>query len=179
MAHGDTVDVPETVFIADPNTQLCSVIRGLMMKLGALETVTAANSERAKAHLQESLPDLIVCGYGLPPDGGPNFVRYLRRMAGPVSETPIIMVIANPNAKMVGQARDAGVDEVLGLPLNGDGLAKRWHNIVHKRRPFVRCEVYVGPCRRRITAEWYVGPDRRQGADSRGGARRARQKVDA
>ena len=179
MANGDTASVPETVFIAEPNSQLCSVVRGLMMKLGALETVTAANSERAKAHLQESRPDLIVCGFDLPPDGGPDFVRVLRRMPGPISETPVIMVIANPNAKMVGQARDAGVDEVLGLPINGAGLAKRWHNIVHHRRPFIRCEVYVGPCRRRITAEWYVGPDRRQGAGSRAGARRIRQKAGA
>ena len=164
---------PNSVFIADPNHQFCSVVRGLVTQLGAAEAITAANGERAKKHLEECRPDLIVCGFDLPPEGGAEFVRYMRRLTGLVAETPIIMVIAQPDAERVGQARDSGVDEILGMPITGEALAKRWNNIVHKRRPFVRTDKYVGPCRRRITAEWYLGPDRRKGNNPRSAAKRA------
>ena len=160
----EKVRAPCSALIVEPNRQLSLAIRALLLELGTLDTTIAADSDAARKYLDTLHPDLIVCGFDLPPVGGPDFVRYVRRVTAELAETPIIMAIAHPDADRVGAARDAGVDEILAVPITGAALDKRWHAITHNRRPFVRAPGYTGPDRRRITAEWYDGPERRKGA---------------
>ena len=160
----DNVRGPRSALIVEPKRQLCLAIRALLLKLGTLDTTIAADSDAARKYLDTLKPGLIVCGFDLQPLGGPDFVRYVRRVTADIAETPIIMAIAHPDTDRVAAARDAGVDEILAVPVTGAALDKRWHAITHNRRPFVRAPGYTGPDRRRITADWYDGPERRKGA---------------
>lgn len=93
--------------------------------------------------------------------GGIALVRALRRFPGLRSEMPVMMVLPNPSRETVLQARNAGVNEILGLPLTGKLIGQRLAYIHHSPKPFVRVATYVGPCRRRNPPEVFTGVERR------------------
>jgi DNA-binding response OmpR family regulator len=65
-------------------------------------------------------------------------------------------------------ARDAGIDEYLIKPLTTASLCQKLEAVLQRRRPFIECDGYMGPDRRRRTAP-YPGQERR------GAERQARQ----
>jgi two-component system, chemotaxis family, chemotaxis protein CheY len=74
---------------------------------------------------------------------------------------PIIMVSGHTEKHRVEAARDAGVTEFLIKPITGHSLFSRIAEILERPRPFVRCDNYFGPDRRRHPLENYAGPWRR------------------
>ncbi|WP_374765262.1 hypothetical protein [Yunchengibacter salinarum] len=96
--------------------------------------------------------------------GGIQFVNEVRYFTGTRSEMPIVMAIQGPNETLIAEARNAGVNEVLSIPLSADAIDQRLAHIHANPMPFIRSPGYVGPCRRRGRARiMYDGPERRSG----------------
>lgn len=93
--------------------------------------------------------------------GGVDFAKFIRMCDGPIAEVPIMMIMPAPNREKVLEARDGGVNEILGLPLTGKQIHDRLLHMAGHPKPFVRGTSYIGPCRRRETMKVYHGPDRR------------------
>jgi DNA-binding response OmpR family regulator len=72
------------------------------------------------------------------------------------------MITGHTEKSRVEAARDAGVTEFLAKPVTAHNLFSRIAEIVERPRPFVRCEGYFGPDRRRRQIEDYTGPWRRK-----------------
>ncbi|SDE05671.1 hypothetical protein [Kordiimonas lacus] len=96
--------------------------------------------------------------------GGSDFAKFIRMCDGAVSEAPIIMIMPTPSKDKVFTARDAGVNEILGLPLTGKQIDTRLQYISAQPKPFVRAATYIGPCRRREVMQVFHGKDRRREA---------------
>jgi DNA-binding response OmpR family regulator len=72
------------------------------------------------------------------------------------------MVTGHTERSLVEAARDAGVNEFLAKPITAHNLISRITEILDRPRPFVRCEAYTGPDRRRRRKPDYNGPWRRR-----------------
>jgi len=98
--------------------------------------------------------------------GGADFAKFIRMCDGAVSEAPIVMIMPAPSKEKVFAARDAGVNEILGLPLTAKQMDTRLQYLSSQPKPFVRAATYIGPCRRREAMQVFHGKERRRSAPS-------------
>lgn len=73
---------------------------------------------------------------------------------------PIILVSAYTTEKVITAARDHGAHDALVKPVSGEKLAQRILSLIDNQRPFIQCDTYFGPDRRR-RVEPYKGQERR------------------
>jgi CheY-like chemotaxis protein len=101
-------------------------------------------------------------------DAGPReafgLVRAIRARGASAwnPQTPVIMVMGQANATAIRQMRDGGVNEFLLKPLTTAAVIDRLSRVILKPKPFVDCQVYFGPERRRRGAQPFGGPFRRR-----------------
>src|SRR6202012_4809402 len=108
-------------------------------------------------------PDLVLTDLSMAPTDGIHLTKQIRTSGtSPNPYVPIIMVTGHPEKPRVEAARDAGVTEFLAKPITVQNLMARLTEIVERPRPFVRCDNYFGPERRRRRLDSYRGPWRRK-----------------
>ena len=73
------------------------------------------------------------------------------------------MLTAYPERGRILAARDAGATEFLRKPIKVETVLGRLVEIIERPRPFIKCETYFGPDRRR-KVEAFDGEDRRAAA---------------
>src|ERR1700744_411527 len=101
-------------------------------------------------------------------DAGPReafgLVRSIRvrGAAGLNPQAPVIMVMGQAKATAIPQMRDSGVNEFLLKPLTTAAVIDRLARVIVNPKPFVDCDVYFGPERRRRGAQPFGGPYRRR-----------------
>jgi DNA-binding response OmpR family regulator len=71
------------------------------------------------------------------------------------------MATGNTEPRLIAEARDAGVTEVIGKPFTAKALYSRIDGAIQRPRPFVRSETFFGPDRRRHKHAVYDDPLRR------------------
>ncbi len=79
-----------------------------------------------------------------------DFVRDIRN--GRTGRNPYAVVVAltwNPEGAVIGEAIDAGVDDIVTLPFSVHVMQERIENLIENRKEFVITATYVGPDRRR------------------------------
>jgi len=151
------------VLIVEDNLHMRALLRGLLSTIGVREILEASNGSVALDLLQGRKCDLILSDLAMKPIDGLDFtreVRSSRHSANPF--VPIIMISGHTERSHVQAARDAGVTEFVAKPITAKSLFARIAEIIERPRPFVRCENYFGPDRRRRNIENYAGPWRRQ-----------------
>src|SRR5262249_18775385 len=122
----------------------------------------APDGQTALEMLRANPCDIVFSDMSMKPMDGLAFTRALRRDAySPNHFVPVIMITGHTERHRVEQARDAGVTEFLAKPVTAQNLFARIAEIVERPRPFVRCDNFVGPDRRRQASEG--GPRRRAG----------------
>lgn len=75
---------------------------------------------------------------------------------------PVIMVMGKASAPAIQQMRDCGVNEILLKPLTTAAVVDRLSRVILKPKPFVDCDSYFGPERRRSGNRPFGGPFRRR-----------------
>lgn len=106
--------------------------------------------------------DVVVCRWELAGEDGLGLVRRLRRDGtSPQPFLPVMLVTQTVTRERVGQALQAGVHEILVLPLVPKAVETRLREIVERPRKFIRNDSYFGPDRRRQVRPGYAGPFRR------------------
>ena len=143
--------------------------RGMIAEILRGHDVTNVFSARgaADAHefLTENAIDLIFLSWE-PGDAFEAlvFCRALRRAHNDrLRRLPVILVTSSLTRQMVIDGRDAGVDEFLAKPISPAALKQRLEMVIETPRPFVDCDVFIGPCRRRKNPADYYGEKRRAG----------------
>jgi two-component system, chemotaxis family, chemotaxis protein CheY len=74
----------------------------------------------------------------------------------------VIMLTGHTHLNQVREARDCGINEFIAKPVSVKTIMQRLQAVIENPRPYVRTQVYFGPCRRRRGAEEYKGPERRE-----------------
>jgi len=108
--------------------------------------------------------DLAILDWVHKPQEAIQLVEKIRRDPdSPNPFLPLIMALDKADADVIAQARDSGVNELVARPMSLKALSSRMEFIFDNPRPFVRSEIYFGPCRRRKQVP-YKGKDRRAAA---------------
>lgn len=86
------------------------------------------------------------------------------RDACPNPYVPILGVCSEATRTKVNAVINAGVHELVTLPLSPQMFWRRMNAAVHVARPFIALDSYFGPCRRRHNDPAFGGPERRASA---------------
>ena len=152
------------VLVCDDSRQIRSLITSFLNGFGVKSIEDAHDADEAFNRMVEFDPDLIITDWNMPPTDGLEFVKKVRLSEeSPNPYVPIIMLTGYTELYRVKQARDAGISAFLAKPLSAQALYKRVTSVVDDQRPFVRNDLYFGPCRRTNTKSNYMGGERRKG----------------
>lgn len=153
------------VLVIDANNFSRGLIGEILRSLNVTNITSARSEEMAASYLLERPTDVILLSWeeGDALDGL-SFVRKLRKHEDDqLRRLPVVLITAGLTRQMVIQGRDAGVDEFLAKPIAPNAMRQRLEMVVETPRPFVDCNVYLGPCRRRKNPADYYGAKRRAG----------------
>jgi len=148
--------------VVEDNPHMRSLLRSLLHAFGIKQVAEAEDGHTAYAELCERMPDFVLTDLSMSPVDGIAFTKRVRTdLESPNAYVPIIMVTGHTERPRVEAARDAGVTEFIAKPITPQNLMLRLAEIVERPRPFVKCETYFGPDRRRRRDENFTGPWRR------------------
>ena len=151
------------VLICDDSRQIRSLINSFLIGFGVKDVAECIDADDAYEQLLEFDPDLVITDWNMPPTDGLEFVQRVRNGEdAPNPYVPIIMLTGYTELHRVKQARDSGISAFLAKPLSAQSLYKRLVAVVDDQRPFVRNEMFFGPCRRTGRRTGYPGTDRRK-----------------
>ncbi|MEK9967811.1 MAG: response regulator [Ferrovibrio sp.] len=107
--------------------------------------------------------DALISRWELNGEDGLSLISRLRRdPESPAPFLPAIIVTGTVTRDRIRQALDAGVNEVLTLPLAPKAVESRLREMVERPRKFIRGGAYFGPDRRRQVKADFAGPFRRE-----------------
>jgi|HubBroStandDraft_5_1064220.scaffolds.fasta_scaffold107647_1 two-component system chemotaxis response regulator CheY len=149
--------------VVEDNAHMRILLRSLLQALGIGTVYESVDGASGFVELRDRKPDFVLTDLSMKPVDGIEFTRRVRLAKdSPNPYLPIIMVTGHTERVRVEAARDAGVTEFLAKPITTQNLLMRLIEVVERPRPFIRCEGYFGPDRRRHKAEDYQGPWRRR-----------------
>ena len=154
--------------VVDDNAHMRTLLTAVLKAFGIVDIRQAGNASEASDHIRQSIPDFAIVDYLMPPDDGIEFVQQIRQGGEEVRYLPIVLVTSYAERECVERARDAGVTEFLVKPITPKGVFRRIEEIVVRPRPFIKCESYFGPDRRRRSDPNFSGPFRRAGDNPNG-----------
>jgi CheY-like chemotaxis protein len=151
-----------SALILDDNAHMRGLLRVILTGFGVRQIEEAADCNEAFALMAAGDIDLAFVDFKLGGQDGIEFCRRVRRNPeSPNRYLPIIMITAYSERSRVRDAINSGVDEFLVKPVRPVDVANRVNAVIERRRPFVTCEDYFGPDRRRRDDPRYQGPLRR------------------
>jgi CheY-like chemotaxis protein len=159
------------LLIVEPDGDVASTWRRLLATLRIKPPNIVPDAARAWALLR-GVPqaggvvgtrvDALICRWELTGEDGLSLISRLRRDAeSPAPFLPAVIVTATVTRERIRQALDAGVNEVLTLPLAPKAVETRLREMVERPRKFIRDGGYFGPDRRRQVKPDFAGPFRR------------------
>src|ERR1700761_6527767 len=158
---GNSYDNLKALVVED-NAHMRVLLRSLLQALGIRSIHESSDGQSGFAELCARNPDIVLTDLSMAPTDGIHFTKQIRTgVNSPNKYVPIIMVTGHTERPRVEAARDAGVTEFIAKPITPQNLMLRLAEIVERPRPFVKCEAYFGPDRRRRKDEDFSGPWRR------------------
>ncbi len=153
------------VLVVDSNNFSRGLIGEILRSLNVTNISSARSEEMADAFLIDRPVDVILLSWEEGDSlNGLSFVRKLRKMEDDrLRRLPVVLITAGLTRQMVISGRDAGIDEFLAKPISPVAMRQRLEMVVETPRPFIDCNVYLGPCRRRKNPADYYGAKRRAG----------------
>jgi CheY-like chemotaxis protein len=160
------------VLVADDNQHMRAILVVMLNSFGIKAIREVKDGADGMEALRRWPADLAVVDFQMEPVDGVAFTRLVRTAPDtPNPYLPIIMLTGHSEMARVTEARDAGVNEFIVKPLTAKVLVDRINACIYRQRPFIRCEDYFGPDRRRKDDPYFAGPYRRE-ADRQSGRRR-------
>ena len=160
------------VLVADDNQHMRAILVVMLNSFGIKAIREVKDGADGVEALRRWPADLAVVDFQMEPVDGVAFTRTVRTAADtPNPYLPIIMLTGHSEMARVTEARDAGVNEFIVKPLTAKVLVDRINACIYRQRPFIRCDGYFGPDRRRKEDPYFAGPYRRE-ADKQTGRRR-------
>jgi two-component system chemotaxis response regulator CheY len=150
------------VLVVDDNHHMRVLLVEILRALGVRHLLEAADGDEAMTLMRAHRIDIIITDLAMAPVDGIDFLKLLRNSPdSPNPLCPVLMISGHSTERRVREARDAGVNEFLSKPVTARGVLERIGEIIEHPRPFVRCDTYFGPDRRRRQDPDYRGPRRR------------------
>jgi CheY-like chemotaxis protein len=152
------------ILLVDDNQHMRMLLTEILRALGVRQVFEALDGAEALQLLRETPIDIVMTDLTMGPLDGIDFVNLLRNSPdSPAPFAPVIMITGHSTQRRVAEARDVGVNEFLAKPVTARGVIHRINLIIEQPRPYIRCETYFGPDRRRRQDPDFTGPWRRGG----------------
>lgn len=138
-----------TVVLFNPQLQMRSILRSAMQGLGFESVFDYGEFDQARFAIIERAPDLVLLDLDGEKDKVCGLVREIRHTnicADPF--VPVMVMSWQPNMTMVNTIMEAGVDDMIVMPLSIKLIYDRIDALIRNRPEFVVTASYVGPERR-------------------------------
>jgi len=150
------------VIVVDDNIHMRRLVKNLLRAMEITQIRESTEGSEALEELTRLPADLVITDWAMLPLDGVEFLKLLRRSTDiPNPEVPVIMLTSHTDFDHVLEARDAGMTEFLAKPVSAENLYKKVISALTNHREFVKSKRFVGPDRRRHSAE-HDGVDRRK-----------------
>ncbi len=130
--------------IFEPEQVLRSLLRGILLSMGARE-ITAVGSFERMRDIRRDVIDMVILR--LTPDSlGEGLVRSVRKGTIAIrSHVPVIAYASQPTVDMIRAALHAGADEIIALPFTGRSVMGKVTAVLVNPKPLVQVNGYFGP----------------------------------
>ena len=156
------------ILIVDGKRANTRILRGILVSLGIRNATTVEDSAAALQCLSSDVYDVVFCDEGIGPLNPAAFARTVRHDATNRNHrVPLILMSDAPQRRLVEIARDCGINDFLAIPLSVTTVKRKLEAVLFSQKEFVRAENFVGPDRRRRSADGEAA--QHQGADKAGG----------
>lgn len=150
------------ILLVDDNQHMRAITSTILASAGMRKIREVADGAQALHALREGPVDLAIVDFNMFPLDGVEFTRLVRNSPDSANPyLPIIMMTGHSEKTRVQEARDAGVTEFVVKPITAKAILDRIQAVIFRPRPFVKCDGYFGPDRRRSGQRIYTGPLRR------------------
>jgi len=150
------------ILLIEDNQHMRSIVTTILKGSGIRDIRDARDGAEGLEILRQYPADIALVDFNMFPIDGVEFTRMLRTASDSSNPyLPVIMITGHSERSRVVEARDAGVNEFVVKPLTARALLSRIDAIIMRPRPFIRCNSYFGPDRRRKPDPTYGGPFRR------------------
>ncbi|MBI3437686.1 MAG: response regulator transcription factor [Proteobacteria bacterium] len=151
------------VLVADHRVFQRRLVAEALRGWGRVDVGYAETGDQCLVALSYFQPDALVVDWDLDGGHGLGLVNRLRigEAGDACRKLAVIVVSTQHSLGDVERARNAGADEFVLRPFSTFTLVKRVQELQIRKREFVECSNYVGPCRRRRVDVNYDGPRRR------------------
>ncbi len=123
------------VLVADESVHMRRIVREILLRSGIKRILEAADGADAIAQYTTLLPDVVILEWDLPLLSGEDFIR-LARTSPETSkrDTPIVLMLANPQKAVVSLAIKLGIKDIVAKPLSPKALCGRVYEAVLRAR---------------------------------------------
>jgi CheY-like chemotaxis protein len=116
----------KTTLILSANPYTVQVVRALLLTLGLADIAVAKDKEDALAKVAKTHYDFVVADHGLGAFDTLEFIAGRRNeKGGPLSETPTLLLSADPSAALVSRAREAQIQTIIPKPIDAEAFTRR------------------------------------------------------
>lgn len=140
-----------TVVLFNPLGQMRATLRDAMLVQGFRNILDYGDLERTRAAIIERSPDLILLDLDREKEEVCKLVREIRQSG--LSTDPFVVIIAlswHPSLEAVNNSLEAGIDDIITMPISIKLLSDRIDVLIRNRKDFVVTSSYVGPDRRNV-----------------------------
>ena len=161
------------ILVVDDNPQMRSIIGTVLAAAGVGHLHYAPDGRYGLRTLMERTIDVVYVDYEMPHMNGLRFLSAVRELDSDRRYTPVIMLTGHSDLLRLNAARDRGVTEFLAKPVSARSVLSRLSAVIFRPRPFIQCDTFFGPDRRRHGDAEYAGPRRRAADQPRPAAKGA------
>ena len=149
------------ILIIDDNEQMRTIVGAVLAAAGIRQLFYASDGRRGLEVVAQNQIDAVYVDQEMPVMSGLDFISAVRGLQSQDRYMPIVMLTGHSERCRAESARDRGVTEFLCKPVTANTIVGRLNTLIMNPRPFVFCDTYFGPDRRRRSKTDYRGPWRR------------------
>jgi DNA-binding response OmpR family regulator len=138
-----------TLVLFNPRAQMRSTLRDTLLGLGFRNILDFGDLERTRTSIIKRSPDLVILDLDREKEEICSLVREIRHSK--ICDDPFLVIIAlswHPSLDAVNNSMEAGIDDIITMPISTKLLSERIHTLIRHRKDFVVISSYVGPDRR-------------------------------
>jgi DNA-binding response OmpR family regulator len=136
------------VAIGDGDPAAATEMKDALHARGVIEVIQCYNTERLFRALDDEIVDLLIYDYHMLDERFVEVMQRIRRKE--VGQNPFVTIIAtirDSKAETVRRLIDAGVDDLIRVPISIDRVFESIGKSARRRRPFIVSYDYTGPAR--------------------------------
>jgi len=169
MIQRNTYDQVDVLLI-DTDLNARQGVRTILSNNGFSGVTLGTDLARVRDAVTSRMPDLLLCGTEFPDGKVTDLIRDIRQnRIGNNPFMPIIILLGEPTPQLVSDIMSAGADDVVMKPVSTKALLDRIQLQVHKRKPYIVNEEYLGPARKGDDVSRAIDPPNPLHAKATGG----------